>query len=101
METKQSVIITGAAGGIGQATVLKFAAKQFNITLVDQDEETLQQLAVTIAREYNAASLICAGDLAEMEFLHAVVTESELTWGSIDILVNNAAWRTIETMRTM
>ncbi len=101
MENNKTAIITGATGGIGRATAMKFAANHFNLTLVDQQAETLQQLADEIANAYATKCLVCAGDLADMDFLQYVMNRSQQTWISLDVLVNNAAWRTIETMRTM
>jgi len=45
--------------------------------------------------------LILAGDLAEPSFLGRVVEAAMEKFGRIDVLVNNAAWRTIGTMRNM
>ncbi len=101
MTKKKSVIITGAAGGIGRATALKFAAAGFNLSLVDNNKEGLDKLGLEIKANHQTEPLLVDGDLATMKFLELVVANAAAAWGKIDVLVNNAAWRTVETMRTI
>jgi NAD(P)-dependent dehydrogenase (short-subunit alcohol dehydrogenase family) len=101
MADKKTVIITGAANGIGRATALRFASKGHDVCLADLDEEGLKNLQSLISGEYNAQPLVCCGDLAEEKFLKEIVELTAAKFNTIDVLVNNAAWRTIETMRTI
>lgn len=99
MNEKPVVIITGAAGGIGKATALAFAARGYRLSLVDKDEQGLDTLKRLPAIENT--SLFLAGDLESHAFLESIVRNTVDAFGRIDVLVNNAAWRTIETMRTI
>jgi NAD(P)-dependent dehydrogenase (short-subunit alcohol dehydrogenase family) len=54
-----------------------------------------------IEQRFNMDVLICAGDLADEDFLKSIVKDTLVKWGKIDTLVNNAAWRTLETMRNI
>lgn len=101
MADKKTVIITGAANGIGRATAIRFAREGHNICLADLDETGLQGLYSLISVEYKTEPLVCCGDLAEEKFLKEIIDHSSAKFNSIDVLVNNAAWRTIETMRTI
>jgi NAD(P)-dependent dehydrogenase (short-subunit alcohol dehydrogenase family) len=117
MKDSKTVIITGAAKGIGRATALRFAQDGYRVALVDKDEKSLQELHAFIEQQYGdntswdkgrgvvnkgeAVSLVICGNLAEEQFLEKIVDETLAQWGSIDVLVNNAAWRTIESMRSI
>lgn len=101
MNSNKVAIITGASKGIGRSTALKFAANHYNVTLVGRAQEELDQLKLEIENKHNTETLICAGDLADEAFLRQVVVGTVKKWARIDVLINNAAWRTIETMRTI
>ena len=100
MEKKPVVIITGAAGGIGWATALKFAEKGYALSLVDINNSGLQDLSEAL-KEYQCEFTTISGDLQDSEFISDIVEKTVEKWGRIDVLVNNAVWRTIETMRTI
>ncbi len=101
METKKVVIITGAARGIGRAVALKFAAASCQLTLVDQDCDALNDTNLIIKATYDVPTLVCMGDITDANFQQQIIQQTEEKFQRIDILINNAAWRSIETMRTM
>src|SRR5690606_13039890 len=101
INNKKVAIITGASKGIGRSTALKFAANDYRVTVVGRNHEELEQLREEIEREYKGEVLVCAGDLAQESFLRQLIKDTLKKWDRIDVLVNNAAWRTHETMRTM
>lgn len=101
MELVKVAIITGASGGIGRAVALKFAEQKFNLTLVARGNGELVKLAADLETAYGINCIVCAGNLHDKEFLRFIIDKTVDKWGTIDVLVNNAAWRTIETMRTM
>lgn len=98
---KKVVIITGAAGGIGRATAKKFAEADFRLVLSDIAKEPLMALAADLKNRYNVDCLPVVGDLAQPAYLEQLVKQTIAQYGRIDALVNNAAWRTLETLRTM
>ncbi|HEY4154330.1 MAG TPA: SDR family oxidoreductase [Puia sp.] len=98
---KKVAIITGASRGIGRATTLKFAEGDFNVTLVGRDLKNLREVSDLISREYKADTLVCRGDIGEEEFIREITGKTFEKWGRLDVLVNNAAWRSVETMRTI
>jgi len=94
------LLLTGAAGGIGRATAERFARAGVALALVDIDAEGLQGTAQRVSA-YTADYIILPGDLQDMQFLEAVVAACISRWGRIDVLVNNAAWRSVETLNTI
>lgn len=101
MSKSKVVVVTGASKGIGRSTSLKFAEHGFCITIVGRNKHELEKLKVEIEQYEGSLALVCAGDLSEEKFLKNVVAETIQKWGRVDVLINNAAWRSIETMRTI
>ncbi|CAG5018551.1 Dihydroanticapsin 7-dehydrogenase [Dyadobacter sp. CECT 9275] len=101
MSNPKVVIITGAAGGIGSATAHQFAGKGYNVTLCDIDFQGLSVLTGVLENKYGTDCLTLSGDLSDPVYLKSIIDKTAEKWGRIDVLVNNAAWRTIESMRTM
>lgn len=95
---KKVAVITGAAGGIGKATALQFASHDYRLVLVDINRDGLKQLTTAIKASGREA-VACAGDLQDMAFAESVIQDAAARWDRVDVLINNAAWRTKETMR--
>lgn len=94
-------IITGASRGIGRQTALAFAGAGYNIVIVATSLNELNKLGTEINNLYKQEYLICCGDLSDSNFLNSIADTTIEKFGRIDVLVNNAAWRTIETMRSI
>lgn len=97
----RTVLITGAAKGIGKETALLFALEGCNLVLVDKDDEALACTVALIEAEYPASVIGFPGDLSEENFLRFIVEETVNRYEGIQVLVNNAAWRTLGSMRTI
>lgn len=101
MEDKAGVVlITGAAGGIGRAIAKTFAGKGFAVAITDADAAGLQETAMlvgTLTKEYMSLT----GDLQQIGFLEQLVDTCLTRWNRIDVLVNNAVWRSLETLTTI
>lgn len=95
---KRVVLITGAAAGIGRATAHEFARRGAVLTLVDQNRTGLETLADELAGS-EASVLLQVGDLADLEFAERIVDATLTHWGRCDVLVNNAAWRELVSLR--
>lgn len=100
MSVKPVVIITGAAGGIGEATVYRFIKEGYVPVLIDNDKEGLLKIGKQL-NDQHTEHLIIAGDLEDAFFLKHLIEQVEDKLGRIDVLVNNAAWRTRETLRSI
>lgn len=98
--SRKVILLTGAAGGIGRAIAARFAREGFALSLVDIDAGGLNVTA-SVIKPFTDACLLFAGDLQEPAFLETVVNDTLEQWGRIDALVNNAAWRSLETLATL
>jgi NAD(P)-dependent dehydrogenase (short-subunit alcohol dehydrogenase family) len=98
MPEPRVALITGASRGIGEATALAFAEKGYNVAITATDAATLQAVADKI-RSHGGKVVAFAGDLADLQFAESFVTQSVKSLGEPDVLVNNAAWRELVSMR--
>ena len=80
-------IITGAAQGMGAATARIFAAEGARVVIADIAEDTGQALA----QEIGASATFARLDVSDEAQWAAAVQHTITTFGTIDILVNNAA----------
>jgi|TARA_R110002020_G_scaffold30237_1_gene95266 hypothetical protein len=85
----KTVIITGASSGIGEATALKLSKEGANVVLTARREERLQELKSKIEKEGGKA-IVVAGDVTNKNDWQHLQKEAKDTFGSIDVLVNNA-----------
>lgn len=93
MFKNRTVLITGAAVGIGRACSLQFARNGANVVLVDNNPETLIKTEAEIKNiTGNVLSFDC--DVSDNNAVLKVVEKAVDCFGKIDILINNAAiWR--------
>ena len=82
----RTVVVTGAAGGLGRALCLRFAAAGARIVALDRDAAVLQGL--TFPGGTDAFRVAC--DVSNREQVAAMAAKVNAAWGRIDILVNNA-----------
>ncbi|MFC4504981.1 MULTISPECIES: SDR family NAD(P)-dependent oxidoreductase [Streptomyces] len=87
--TGRSVIVTGAGSGIGRATALAFAGRGAGIVVADLDAKAADEARAEIENSGGTAVAV-VGDLSEQPVVDKVVTTAIDTFGSIDVLVNNA-----------
>lgn len=86
----KSVIITGAAGGIGSAITRRFLAEGARVCAVDQTAEGLDDLLLELG---SPAELITVeADISSEESCRNLSDRVKKEWGRVDILVNNAGW---------
>ncbi len=84
-------LITGASVGIGRACALRFAEEGAKVVLLDANESTLNSLKEEL-RDTEVMTCVC--DVGSEEAVNNAVQQALDRFGSIDILVNNAAlWR--------
>nr|WP_067288054.1 SDR family NAD(P)-dependent oxidoreductase [Marinobacterium profundum] len=83
------VVITGGAGGVGQALVRLFAREGTRIMIVDMIEDGCR-FAAEEARALGAEADYLAGDLRQKEYCEAAIAHCVERFGALDILLNNA-----------
>lgn len=82
-------LITGAASGIGEATVLRFASEGARVLIADLNEEGGQAVARR-CREAGGTALFQRTDVEQEESIAAAVTRAVEEFGRLDITYNNA-----------
>ena len=85
--TGRVALITGGAGGIGQAAARQFTAEGARVVLVDLDEAALQSVVQSIGED--KASYAVA-DVTQAEQAQSYVNAAVERWGGIDIFLANA-----------
>ena len=89
----QTVLITGAAVGIGRAAAMKFAQKGAKVVLVDVNQDKLEITKKELL-EYSDDVLAFICDVSDINSVNQVVEQVFEVFGKVDILINNAAiWR--------
>jgi NAD(P)-dependent dehydrogenase (short-subunit alcohol dehydrogenase family) len=83
------VIVTGAAGGIGRAACLKFAAEGAEIIAVDVDAEGAERSVALVRRSGGAATFVRA-DVSRDAECKAMVETALSRHGRLDVAFNNA-----------
>jgi len=83
---RQTVLITGAAGGFGSAAARRFAAEGARLVLSDIHAERLDAFAKTL----DAETATLAGDIADEALSGDLVKLAADRFGRLDVAVNNA-----------
>lgn len=86
----RTAIVTGAYGGIGRAITEVLLEEGFAVTMVGRDPGKLQSTADQLAPGSDAELRWLAGSLADEGFLDEVAASHDESFGSLDLLVNNA-----------
>ncbi|MBK7320016.1 MAG: SDR family oxidoreductase [Anaerolineales bacterium] len=82
MDTQKFVLITGAAGGIGRATVNLFFEKGWHVVGIDRSD---------FGEGFPANGLFVRSDISRPEDMQAIFEKVSAVTDSLDALVNNAA----------
>lgn len=82
----RTVVVTGAAGGLGHALCLRFAAAGARIVALDRDAAVLQGL--TFPGGSDALRVAC--DVSNEEDCLRAMAEARRAFGGVDVLINNA-----------
>ena len=83
------ILITGAAGGIGQAVAQQLAAQGAHLVLVDRTLDRLLPLREKLL-EGPGSTHVIAGDISKLDSLEQLVGQARERLGGIDALVNIA-----------
>ena len=93
MELQQQqgwALITGASSGIGRAYAAEMASRGYNIVIVSNEREAIQQVGAELRQQYGVEVYARYQDLAiphAAEILFQDCQEKQLV---IDVLINNA-----------
>ncbi len=87
----ESVVVTGAASGIGRAAALRFAACGARVWVADLDEVGGRETCRRI-EELGVESRWVGFDLTREASIEAAAEAIQAHWGAPDVLVNAAGW---------
>ncbi len=82
----KSVLVTGGASGIGQATAARFLEEGCAVCVLDRSTEA----RVRVSRELPELTAVIDADASDLEQVEAAFTQAINRMGSVDVLINNA-----------
>jgi 3-oxoacyl-[acyl-carrier protein] reductase len=94
MNTARTVLITGAAGGMGAVFVQRFLGNGDTVVATDTRREALDTLADKAGRA--GRLVVVAGDITDETSCQQIVGTARETTGRIDVLVNVAGFFPIQ-----
>lgn len=89
MTHDSTAIVTGGGGGIGQAICQQLALRGYDIVIADIDESGMEETRDLIGTDSQRVRPIHT-DLGDEASIEATVEETIDTFGSVEVLVNNA-----------
>lgn len=92
------VFVTGAAGGIGQATAVRFASEGASVFITDLNEERLKG-TVKLCEEQGAEAGYQACDVSNEAQVNNAIQACVDRFGKLNVLVNNAGVLMIKPLK--
>jgi NADP-dependent 3-hydroxy acid dehydrogenase YdfG len=86
----QTAIVTGASAGIGRATVHALAREGARVVLAARREERLDEIAETVAAEYDAETHVVPTNVRDEDAVATLVEATVSEFDGLDVVVNNA-----------
>jgi short-subunit dehydrogenase len=84
------IIITGASSGIGKSLASEFAKRGANLVLGARQYVTLCEIAQGLEEQYGVKAIAVQCDVSVEEDCKHLIQQTLITFGKIDVLVNNA-----------
>jgi len=87
----KSALVTGSTSGIGLAIARALAAQGANVTINGfGDKDAIEKERVAIEKDYKVKAIYSPADMSKPGDIADMIRTSEKTFGSLDVLVNNA-----------
>jgi NAD(P)-dependent dehydrogenase (short-subunit alcohol dehydrogenase family) len=98
--SKRIVLITGGGRGIGAACAKAFADGGLGVVIASRTKSELDKVAGAIAERHGTGSVLAlVGDVSREAFVKRLFAAAHRKFGSVDILVNNAATLEVSDVR--
>lgn len=93
--SRKVAFVTGGAGAIGSETCRRFASEGAQVVITDLNLEGVEKVASEINEQYGEGRAIAIKmDVTSEEEVQAAFDYAALTFGGVDIIVNNAGLAT-------
>ncbi|MDZ7959977.1 MAG: SDR family oxidoreductase [Aulosira sp. DedQUE10] len=93
-QRQKTALITGAASGIGYQLAYIFGRNNYNLVLVDKNEQKLAEISEEFAKKFSIVVKTFAKDLSIPTSPTEIFTELQQSSIKVDVLVNNAGFGT-------
>lgn len=90
MKMSKNVLVTGASRGIGRRIALQFAEEGYNVAVNYAGNKDKAEAVVEEIKGKGVESFAIQANVANGDEVKAMIKEVVSTFGSIDVLVNNA-----------
>lgn len=90
---ERTALITGSGRNIGRAIALHLAKGGFNVVLNGSRDRAACDNVAAEAEALGAKTLVAMGDVGDREAASAIANAAVEAFGSVDVLINNAAVR--------
>ncbi|HEY7052808.1 MAG TPA: glucose 1-dehydrogenase [Mycobacterium sp.] len=91
--TGKKAVITGGDSGIGRAIAIAYAREGADVLIAYLNEHEDARDVAKLVEDAGRTCVLVDGDLSDPEHCRAVIARAAEEFGSIDILVNNAAYQ--------
>ena len=87
----KTAVVTGSTSGIGLAYARAMAAEGANVLINGFGKpEDIETERAKIETDYGVKAVYSGADMTKPEEIAAMVAQAETTFGSVDVLINNA-----------
>jgi len=87
----RTILLTGAAGGLGTEAALQFLHAGARVVAIDNDPQKIAQLLNLARKEGLKGLTMCEADLAMLGDLRTRLEKISADVGGFDVVINNAA----------
>jgi NAD(P)-dependent dehydrogenase (short-subunit alcohol dehydrogenase family) len=98
--TEKTVIITGAAGLLGQQYAVGLSQHGANVILADTDYSKCKQISKQLNEEFDVKSFPIKVDISNQKSVKNLANQCIKKYSKIDVLINNAAYQGNDKIRS-
>lgn len=88
---RRTAVVTGSTKGIGRAIAIRLAREGFNVVLNYASDDSRADAALSACREVTPHVTLKRADVSQRTDVEELMTAAVDQFGSLDVLVNNAA----------